>query len=148
MCIRDRYSAGYSNSEVRSIQRRTVSYNDRKVQIVQQLLLCIRSIQVTTIAYLNDAMRIGIATRSPDHKYSEDAFHRRTWSGLSQMPHHYLDAKKAAPLPKVTPVTSAPATKPDTTTNTKLSSRVDAPLVHQNGDWLAKFAASPSQSAR
>ena len=59
------------------------------------------------------------------------------------MPHHYLDAKKAAPLPKVTPVTSAPATKPDTTTNTKLSSRADAPLVHQNGDWLAKFAASP-----
>ena len=44
---------------------------------------------------------------------------------------------------KVTPVTSAPATKQDTTTHTKLSSHTDAPLVHQNGDWLAKFVASP-----
>ena len=102
------------------------------------------SIQVTTIAYLNEAMRIGIATPSPDYKYIEDAFHRHTWSGLSQMPHHYLNAKKATPLPKVTPVAISPAPKPHTTTNTKLSSCTDALLALQNGDWLAKFAASPN----
>ena len=107
------------------------------------LLLFIHSIHVTTMVYLNEAMRIGIAAPSPDYKYIEDAFHRRTSSGLSQMPRHYLDAKKATLAPKATPVTSAPAPKLDTTTSTKLSSCADAPLAHQNGDWLAKFAASP-----
>ena len=100
------------------------------------LLLFICSIQVTTIVYLNEAMRIGMAAPSLYYKYIEDAFHRCTWSGLSQMPHHYLDAKKATLPPKATPVTSAPAPKLDTNTNTKLSSRADAPLAHQNGDWL------------
>ena len=94
------------------------------------LLLFIRSIQVTTIAYLNEAMRIGIAAPSPDYKYIEDAFHHCTWSGLSQMPHCYLDTKKATPLPKATPGASAPTPRLDTTASAKISSCADAPLAH------------------
>ena len=62
------------------------------------LLLIMRLIQVTTIAYNNEALQKGAVARSPDYCYIKEAYTRCTWAGLSQMPPRYLEDSKKAPL--------------------------------------------------
>jgi hypothetical protein len=114
----------------------------RPAELAGLLMLVMQSIQLTTIQYINSALRLGVAAPSPDYGYIEEAFQRRTWQNLSQMPPRYQDTPPAVPKP--TPgLPPAGGKTPEAPAAPRLSTRVDAPLAQQVGDWHTKFAASP-----
>ena len=118
------------------------------------LMRIMRTLQLITVEYINEALQYGAEAALPDYGRIQDAVRHRTWQNLSLMPPHYLEAK-ATPLPKpvvqpsslamaagLTPTPSTTAAPTAAQPNATKAVRVDAPKAQQNSDWAAKFAAS------
>ena len=117
------------------------------------LMRIMRTLQLITIDYINQALQHGDAAALPDYSRIEETVRHRTWQNLSQLPPHYLQEKatKTTAVPPTT--TSQPPTK---TANTQAPSavgsgssstrpaavRADAPTSQKNSDWVTKFAES------
>ena len=110
-----------------------------------------RTLQLITIGYINQALQYGEAAALPDYSRIEDAVRHRTWQNLSLLPPHYLEAKaqpvKSAALvntpsyPSATQTTPLPEVRAAPTARVA-AVRADAPEAQQNSDWTAKFSAS------
>ena len=122
-----------------------------KDQLAGFLMRIMRTLQLITIDYINQALQYGTAAILPDYGRIEDAVRHRTWQNLSQLPPRYLE-EKAPPVKTVasassvastiTATTSGQKTAPTSESTRPLAVRVDAPTSHQNADWVAKFAES------
>jgi hypothetical protein len=116
------------------------------------LMRIMRTLQLITIGYINQALEHGATAALPDYSRIEDAVNHRTWQNLSQLPVHYLEAKSAptvsaaaATVATAPPAPSPSATTAPTSTAARLSVRVDAPKGPQLTDWSAKFASSAKE---
>ena len=117
------------------------------------LMRIMRTIQLITIDYINDALKYGAEAALPDYTPIQDAMRRRTWQNLSQLPLRYLEAPvvpagrpaTALSLAIAAGLHTTPATATTAATAPAAASkavRADAPKAHQNSEWVAKYAAS------
>ena len=114
------------------------------------LMRIMRTLQLITIGYINQALQLGAVAPLPDYSRIEDAVRHRTWQNLSLLPPHYLEAKiPAVPSQPRQPATTVTTPAPHHTQPAEppaaaraVAVRADAPKAQQNADWSAKFAAS------
>ena len=117
------------------------------------LMRIMRTIQLTTIDYINDALKYGAEAALPDYNPIQHTVRRRTWQNLSHLPLQYLEESAAAltkpagtasSLAIAAGLSAKPAAASTTVTAPSAAKavRVDAPKAHQNNDWVTKYAAS------
>ena len=110
--------------------------------------LIMRSIQLTTIGYINRAQRVGVNDAGPSYQYIEDAANNRTWQNLSQLPPRYLEeTTKSKPSAPAVPTPTWSATSATSTITTasgteRTNTRVDASDNQKVAAWHSRFAAS------
>ena len=111
------------------------------------LMRIMRTLQLVTVGYINQALQSGAAAALPDYGRIEDAVHHRTWQNLSQLPPRYLEERGAPLVAKV--ATVAPLLTPSGAAGTpptaRLSVRVDAPKSQLHTAWATKFTASAKE---
>ena len=120
-------------------------------QLAGFLMRIMRTLQLISVDYVNQALQYGAAAALPDYGRIEDAVRHRTWQNLSQLPPQYLE-EKALPVKTVasassvastiTATTAGQKTQPTAESTRPVAVRVDAPTSQQNTDWVAKFAGS------
>ena len=128
-------------------------------QVAGFLMRIMRTLQLITIDYINQALRHGDAAALPDYSRIEETVRHRTWQNLSQLPPHYLEqmtttavsatasstaaTTAAAPSHQQQPKagTQAQTGGADSTTR-PAAVRADAPTSQKNSDWVTKFAGS------